>query len=287
MAYRTILVELAGDSGLEPRLQAARSLAGPVRRGADRHACDAVCPSSRPLMAKPRPISAPSSSKRSARRTGRSQERVQAVFRSVCGEGPSAIWQEAEGDRGQLLAEAARTTDLLLARHAKVGGTDAPDVLDQLVTAAGVPVLALPPEASGDLGQTVLVAWNGSREATRAVHDALPFLQRSQRRDRYARSATRPRRASKLRPRCCGGMALPFTCSRVDEPDGNAGEVLLAQAAALGRGSAGHGRLRPRAAARAGVRRRHPPRAARGDPAGAVRQLTPPNFTLDLRRNPS
>ena len=27
MAYRTILVELAGDSGLEPRLQVARSLA--------------------------------------------------------------------------------------------------------------------------------------------------------------------------------------------------------------------------------------------------------------------
>ena len=121
------------------------------------------------------------------------------------------MWQEAEGDRGELLAEAARTTDLLLARHAKVGGTDAPDVLDQLVTAAGVPVLALPPEASGDLGQTVLVAWNGSREAARAVHDALPFLNAAKARDPMRGRRARPRRASKLRPRCCGGMALPFT----------------------------------------------------------------------------
>ena len=64
---------------------------------------------------------------------------------------------------------------------AKAGGTDAPDVLDQLVTAAGVPVLALPSGVSGDLGQTVLVAWNGSREATRAVHDALPFLHAAKR----------------------------------------------------------------------------------------------------------
>ena len=49
------------------------------------------------------------------------------------------------------------------------------------MTAAGVPVLALPPDVSGDLGQTVLVAWNGSREAARAAHDALPFLHEAKR----------------------------------------------------------------------------------------------------------
>ena len=67
------------------------------------------------------------------------------------------------GGCGQLLAEAAHTTDLLLARRATVGSTDGPDLPDDLVTAAGVPVLALPPDISGDLGQSILVAWNGSR----------------------------------------------------------------------------------------------------------------------------
>jgi hypothetical protein len=65
---------------------------------------------------------------------------------------------------------------LVLASRAKAGSTDVPDVLDQLVTIAGVPVLALPAELSVKFGQTILVGWNNSREAARAVRDALPFL---------------------------------------------------------------------------------------------------------------
>src|SRR5262249_46036699 len=46
-----------------------------------------------------------------------------------------------------------------------------------LVLAAGGPVLLLPKEPVGEpLGQHALVAWNGSREAARAAHDALPLL---------------------------------------------------------------------------------------------------------------
>lgn len=247
MGCRTILVELADDSGLEPRLQLARGLA-------DRF--DAVLIG---MHVMPPPFIPASYGEATAyigpdlleaqRKANRKiAERVQAVFRSVCGEGSGAVWQEAEGDRGDLLAQAARTTDLLLARHAKFGGTDVPDVLDQLVTAAGVPVLALPSGFAGDLGRTVVVGWNGSREAARAVHDALPFL-----------------RAAKGVILCAvGGQAetslaaatamlrrhgLAVQPHKVGEPDGNAGEVLLAQAAAhaadlLVMGAYGHTRLR-------------------------------------------
>jgi hypothetical protein len=41
------------------------------------------------------------------------------------------------------LAEAAKTADLVIACRAKAGATDVPDVLDRLVTAGGIPVLAL------------------------------------------------------------------------------------------------------------------------------------------------
>lgn len=47
----------------------------------------------------------------------------------------------------------------------------------ELILEGGRPVLIVP--KSGDLGEfghDVLVAWNGSREAARAVYDALPFL---------------------------------------------------------------------------------------------------------------
>ena len=148
MAYRTILVELAGDSALQPRLQVARGLA-------DRF--DAVLIG---MHVMPPPFIPASYGDATAyigpefleaqRKANREiAERVQAVFRSVCGEGASAVWQEAEGDRGQLLAEAARTVDLVLARRAEPEGTDVQDVLDDLVSAAGVPVLALPSGFAG------------------------------------------------------------------------------------------------------------------------------------------
>jgi nucleotide-binding universal stress UspA family protein len=162
--------------------------------------------------------------------------------------GSNVIWQEAEGDRGDLLTEAARTTDLLLSRHAKAGSTEAPDVLDQLVTAAGVPVLALPPGFSGDLGRTVLVAWNGSREATRAVHDALPLLREAK---RVVLSTVGDEAATTLEAAAAmlRRHGLAVQAHKLDELDGNAGEVLLAQAAAhaadlLVMGAYGHTRLR-------------------------------------------
>lgn len=49
--------------------------------------------------------------------------------------------------------------------------------LDRAVTESGAPVLILPPGWTGNaVGQRVVVAWNGAREALRAVHDAMPFL---------------------------------------------------------------------------------------------------------------
>lgn len=51
------------------------------------------------------------------------------------------------------------------------------DLLETTVVHSGRPVLVIP--CSGhypDIGRNVVVAWNGSREATRALHDALPLL---------------------------------------------------------------------------------------------------------------
>jgi nucleotide-binding universal stress UspA family protein len=247
MAYRTILVELAGDSGLEPRLQVAQSLA-------DRF--DAVLIGMHVMPPAFIPASygeataylGPELIEAQRKANRETAERIQTVFRKVCSEGSNAIWREAEGDRGHLLAEAAHTTDLILARRAKVGGTDAADVLDQLVTATGVPVLALPSGVSSDLGQTILVGWNGSREATRAVHDALPFLQAARAVILCAvgdEAAVSLEAAAAMLRR----HGLAVHPHKMDEPGGDAGEILLAQAAAHGAdllviGTYGHTRLR-------------------------------------------
>ena len=53
-----------------------------------------------------------------------------------------------------------------------------PDLtLEDLLMASGRPVLVLPGGLPQDpLGQRIVIAWNGSREAARAVHDAMPLL---------------------------------------------------------------------------------------------------------------
>lgn len=48
-----------------------------------------------------------------------------------------------------------------------------------LVLQTGRPVLAVPPEATALSAAKVIVAWKDTREARRAIHDALPFLKRA------------------------------------------------------------------------------------------------------------
>lgn len=48
---------------------------------------------------------------------------------------------------------------------------------DWLILSSGRPVLLIPHEGRfSSIGQHILVAWNASEQASRAVHDALPFL---------------------------------------------------------------------------------------------------------------
>jgi nucleotide-binding universal stress UspA family protein len=51
------------------------------------------------------------------------------------------------------------------------------EVPDRVLIEAGGPILILPQDwAYGPLGKNVVIAWNASREAARAVHDAMPLL---------------------------------------------------------------------------------------------------------------
>jgi nucleotide-binding universal stress UspA family protein len=51
--------------------------------------------------------------------------------------------------------------------------------IDRTLTESGVPMLILPHDwtESSSVGRNIVIAWNGGREALRAVHDAMPFLE--------------------------------------------------------------------------------------------------------------
>lgn len=55
------------------------------------------------------------------------------------------------------------------------------DLAEDVLISAGRPILVLPATVGGAwTGRTVLVAWNGSREAARALADAMPLLEQAQ-----------------------------------------------------------------------------------------------------------
>ncbi|KDB08235.1 UspA domain-containing protein [Burkholderia sp. lig30] len=89
-------------------------------------------------------------------------------------------WVVAGTRANDAVPEQARYADLVVA-----GQTDANDpetyiddhFPENLVLSAGRPVLFVPyAGAFPTIGNRALVAWDGSREATRALHDAEPFL---------------------------------------------------------------------------------------------------------------
>jgi nucleotide-binding universal stress UspA family protein len=52
--------------------------------------------------------------------------------------------------------------------------------LERALTESGAPMLILPRDwTAGTVGENIVVAWNASREALRAVHDAMPFLEKA------------------------------------------------------------------------------------------------------------
>ncbi len=67
-------------------------------------------------------------------------------------------------------------TDLVIAGGPRRGGLPGDWSAEALLLATGVPLLLLPELWSGAAAEHVVVAWNASREARRAISDALPFL---------------------------------------------------------------------------------------------------------------
>jgi nucleotide-binding universal stress UspA family protein len=106
------------------------------------------------------------------------EERFRAEVPEASEDGWSLL---GSGESGDLL-ELARGVDLV------VFGQDSPDYrlptgysAREIVLGAGRPMVVVPYAFEfAEIGRRVVVAWDGSREASRAVHDALPLLRHAE-----------------------------------------------------------------------------------------------------------
>ena len=98
--------------------------------------------------------------------------------------GLSGEWLVAQGEPVEAICHAARWCDLVVAERPQLRA-DAPvgwGTVSRTVFGAGVPVVVVPQTAKpGSVGERVVIAWNHSREAARAIHGALPLLRSASR----------------------------------------------------------------------------------------------------------
>jgi nucleotide-binding universal stress UspA family protein len=86
-------------------------------------------------------------------------------------------WRDVEGEPIETVSLHARYSDITVIGQSEPDADSDRLLAEHLVLAVGRPLLVVPYAGKfPTIGQRVLVAWNGSREATRAIHDALPIL---------------------------------------------------------------------------------------------------------------
>lgn len=95
----------------------------------------------------------------------------------------AAEWQSSKEYANRCIPRAARLADLAIVGQYNSRDPEsfvAEQFIENLVLSSGRPVLVVPYAGQfHHIGSHVVIAWDGSREATRAMHDALPFLSRA------------------------------------------------------------------------------------------------------------
>jgi nucleotide-binding universal stress UspA family protein len=174
--FRDLLVHVDGSEVGRRRLQFAVDLA--LRTGARLSGLHVMPPPDVPPLYKPSQVDAAvarlSSKLASIARAAKEAFGKEAALRLT-----DTRWFELDGDIVDGISDRARYADLVILGQYEWQG---PHVVHPLpiahsvVSSCGRPVLVVPAAIGSTSFARAAIAWDGSREAVRAVHDALPLL---------------------------------------------------------------------------------------------------------------
>lgn len=167
-------------------------------------------------------------------------------------DGASASWRPEIGREDRVVRRACPVSDLIVTAN-RTGGDDDLQFLLTLEAAlltGGRPLLLVPEAHRYRDIATIVIAWDNSGFAARAVAGALPLLREAA--SIYVLSAATPRTDPARAPELARHLAwhgLAATVDRVDPGHGKVGAALLGRAEALGAdllvmGGYGHSRMR-------------------------------------------
>lgn len=255
MSYKTIVVHLDTSPNAHPRLEIALGLA--KQFGAHLTGAFAVFspdPRSLYVMAGTAAYYGEHEERRVERRAA--LERLfHAELRRAEVQGE---WITIGEPASLAVPRAGRCADLIVAGQDNPGDPESyvGDFFpENLILTSGRPVLLVPYASNArSAGSRILVAWDGSREATRAVHDALPFMRAAHSTTILTVNGLDERERARI-PGADIATVLARHGVRVEiaaietGPGGSVGEVLLSQVADGGAdllvmGGYGHARWR-------------------------------------------
>jgi nucleotide-binding universal stress UspA family protein len=258
MDYKTILVHLDSGARRSERLELAFTLA--ERYEAHLVGLFALSATRIPSYVRVDPSDALLAVQN--RRRAESAREAEAAFRAAAARhgGVKTEWRVSSADALGAVRLNARYSDLVIAgqrereRDAEEEAGIAPEFVDELVLSCGRPVLLVPYAGRfPDAGKRVLVAWNASAEASRAVADALPLLVRAESVNVIV-FETGPAGDHGEEPGADAALYLArhgvkAMVSRYGSPDVDVGSQILSRAADMGAdlmvmGAYGHSRMR-------------------------------------------
>ncbi|WP_424139692.1 universal stress protein [Roseomonas chloroacetimidivorans] len=196
--------------------------------------------------------------RRMAERSTEAAAQVEAIFhRRVAAQGVTGEMHLVHGDLSDTLLRYGRCADLLVLGQPDPEAPDAMArraIVETVLFALGRPILLVPYVGNfRTVGRNVLVGWDGGREATRALHDAMPLLQNA----KVVRMVVANPSAQTSGLRSSGAEAarhlarhgLPASAEEILNPELGTADILLNRAADTGAdllvaGGYGHSRAR-------------------------------------------
>lgn len=174
--YRDLLVHVDGSEAARARVRLAVRLC--LSSEARLNGIHVTPPADIPPVYKPSQIDAASEFLESS--LSADAKAAEAVFQSeTAGMSIKTTWSSVAGEIAHEISLAARYVDLVIVGQYEwqepITSHPLP-VAHSVVTHCGRPLLIVPATVSSDPMTSAIIAWDGSRECVRAVHDAIPLL---------------------------------------------------------------------------------------------------------------
>jgi nucleotide-binding universal stress UspA family protein len=160
---------------------------------------------------------------------------AKGVHRVGAGAGIGYGWHDGELMDDTFLGSYGRVFDItVVGRPGSAANHPRLSTAEAALFESGRPILIVPPTPPTTIGETIVIAWNGSTETARTVAQATPFLARARRIivlsiEDWGTGPTGEDLARALRRR---GLAVETTT--VPNPTGRHGETILNSAAGFG-----------------------------------------------------